>query len=66
MTLSIIKNNKDTPDTVQKVYYNENVYRGSGSTPAYKEILQTGLECFGRIDTYCISEVLTLAAQSLS
>ena len=66
VTLSIIKNNKDTPDTVQKVYYNENVYRVSGSTPAYKEILQTGLECFGRIDTYCISEVLTLAAQSLS
>ena len=66
VTLSIIKNNKDNPDTVQKVYYNENVYRVSGSTPAYKEILQTGLECFGRIDTYCISEVLTLAAQSLS
>lgn len=66
VTLSIIKNNKDNPVTVQKVYYNENVYRVSGSTPAYKEILQTGLECFGRIDTYCISEVLTLAAQSLS
>lgn len=66
VTLSIIKNHKDIPDATQKIYYNENVYRVSGSTRAYKEIMQTGLECIGRIDTYCLCEVLSLAAQSLS
>ncbi len=65
VTLSIIKNNKYTPGTVQRYYYNENVYRVSKDTQAFKEILQTGLECIGDIDDYSIFEVLTLAAQSL-
>ncbi len=65
VTLSIIKNGKDFPDTVQKVYYNENVYRISKGTHSYKEIMQTGLECIGDVDTYNIYEVLMLAAESL-
>ena len=65
VTLSIIKNNKFTPGSVQRYYYNENVYRVSKDTQAFKEILQTGLECIGDIDDYSIFEVLTLAAQSL-
>lgn len=65
VTLSIIKNTEDVPGTVHKVYYNENVYRVSGGTQAFKEIMQTGLECIGDIDDYCICEVLTLAAESL-
>ncbi len=65
VTLSIIKNTKDTPDSVQKVYYNENVYRVSKSTHDFKEIMQTGLECVGNIDDYNIYEVLMLAAKSL-
>lgn len=65
VTLSIIKNSKDRPDTVQKVYYNENVYRVSKGTHSFKEIMQVGLECVGTIDDYCISEVLMLAAESL-
>ena len=65
VTLSIIKNNKYTPGSVQRYYYNENVYRVSKDTQAFKEILQTGLECIGDIDDYSIFEVLTLAAQSL-
>lgn len=65
VTLSIIKNNKYTPGSVQRYYYNENVYRVSKDTQAFKEILQTGLECIGDIDEYSIFEVLTLAAQSL-
>lgn len=65
VTLSIIKNIKDQPKTVQKVFYNENVYRISKGNNAFKEIMQVGLECFGDIDNYCISEVLTLAAKSL-
>ncbi len=66
VTLSIIKNSEDTNKTVQKLYYNENVYRISKNTHSFKEIMQTGLECIGDIGTYNIGEVLTLAAKSLS
>ena len=66
VTLSIIKNGEDIPGYKQKVCYNENVYRVSGSTHQFKEILQTGLECIGDLDVYDICEVVTLAAASLS
>lgn len=65
VTLSIVKNSVDEPGCTQKLFYNENVYRVSGSTHAYKEIMQTGLECIGDVDLYDISEVLSLALQSL-
>ena len=65
VTLSIIKNTQDRTDSVKKLYYNENVYRVSKGTHTFKEIMQTGLECIGSIDEYCIYEVLMLAAQSL-
>lgn len=65
VTLSIIKNTKDAPGCVEKVYYNENVYRVSKSTDSFTEIMQTGLECIGDIDDYNIYEVLMLAAESL-
>lgn len=65
VTLSIIKNTPDASDFVQKVYYNENVYRtDAGGT--FKEIMQLGLECIGKTDIYCVSEVLMLAAESLA
>ncbi len=66
VTLSIVKNSRDIPGYVQKLYYDEHVYRISDKTSAYKEIPQVGLECLGDIDDYCIAEVLTLAAQSLA
>lgn len=44
VTLSIVKNTDDKPLCKTKLFYNENVYRVSGSTHAYKEIMQTGLE----------------------
>ena len=66
VTLSIVKNSRDLPGFVQKLYYDEHVYRISDRTSAYKEIPQVGLECLGDIDDYCITEVLTLAAQSLA
>ena len=66
VTLSIIKNGEDRPGEKQKVCYNENVYRVSGSTHHFKEILQTGLECIGDLDSYDICEVVTLAAASLA
>lgn len=65
VTLSIINNFKDAPGEVQKVYYNENVYRISGSSHNYKEIMQTGLECIGDIGNYEICEVIYLALGSL-
>ncbi len=66
VTLSIIKNGEDEVGCKQKVYYNENVYRVSGSTHQYKEIMQTGLECIGDIDMYDIFETVSLAAASLA
>ena len=66
VTLSIIKNSKDAEGQVQKLYYDENVYRVSKGTRAFKELTQVGLECIGEIDDYCITEVLALAADSLA
>jgi len=65
VTLSIIKNSRDAPGFTRKVYYTENVYRVSGSTHTFKEIMQTGLECIGDVDLYCLREVIALAAESL-
>lgn len=65
VTLSIVKNTKDSEGSVQKVYYDENVYRVSKGTHSYKEIKQAGLECIGDIDSYCVCEVLSLAVKSL-
>lgn len=65
VTLSIVKNS-GCESGVEKVYYQENVYRVSGRTHAFREIMQVGLECIGNIDDYCLFEVLTLAAKSLT
>ena len=65
VTLSIVKNS-DKASGTHKVYYQENVYRVSGRTHAFREIMQLGLECIGDVDAYCQFEVLTLAAKSLT
>ena len=65
VTLSIVKNS-GCESGVEKVYYQENVYRVSGRTHAFREIMQVGLECIGEVDAYCLFEVLTLAAKSLT
>ncbi len=65
VTLSIIKNSKDLPLEIQKVYYNENVYRVSKGTQSFKEMMQAGLECFGKIDEEELLNVVSLAAESL-
>ncbi len=64
VTLSIIKNLRRSTG-VQKVYYNENVYRVSKGSGVYREIMQTGLECIGDIGRYELCEVLLLALKSL-
>lgn len=65
VTLSIIKNSRDIPGAVQKLFYCEHVYRVSKDADAFREIMQTGLECFGDIHRKDIVEVLELAVDSL-
>ena len=64
VTLSIIKNTRDD-DRTHKVCYTENIYRVPRGGYGFREILQTGLECIGRVDLYTMGEVLMLAARSL-
>ena len=65
VTLSIIKNSADAPDETRRVCYDENVYRVSGDSGSFAEILQAGVECFGRVGEKEIEEVVSLAAASL-
>ena len=65
VTLSIVKNGKDTTGQVRKVYYHENVYRVSSAEDGFREQTQVGVECMGSIDGACVAEVLKLAAESL-
>lgn len=65
VTLSIINNARDLPGQVDKLYYNENVYRVSGASHTYKEIMQTGIECIGAVSDGDRMEVTLMAAESL-
>ncbi|MCR4620536.1 MAG: ATP phosphoribosyltransferase regulatory subunit [Clostridiales bacterium] len=66
VTLSIVRSGRDEPDTVQKVYYQENVYRVAGYSRSFREIMQAGVECIGAVDACQLAETLFLAAKSLS
>ncbi len=66
VTLSIIKNLKDEPENLQKIYYNENVYRVVKGSSAFREIMQSGVECMGKVDAQTIGKVLSLSCKSLS
>ncbi|MBP5303735.1 MAG: ATP phosphoribosyltransferase [Clostridia bacterium] len=65
VTLSIIKGDKDNPETTKKVFYNENVYRVSKGSGSFQETMQTGVECFGNVEKEEIVEVISLAVKSL-
>ena len=65
VTFSIIKNLDDSIEGVQKVYYNENVYRVTKKAGGFSEIMQTGVECMGNIGDDQVCEVINLAARSL-
>ncbi len=64
VTLSIIKNTR-TGASVQRLYYDEKVYRISKDSRSFKEISQTGLECIGDISITDVCQVLFLAQKSL-
>ena len=66
VTLSIVRNIKDHPDRLQRLYYDENVYRVSGRTNTFKEIMQMGLECIGNAGNPSVTEVVGLAESSLA
>ena len=65
VTLSIVKNTRDVPGTLQKLYYHENVYRVASAEDGFREMTQVGVECMGSVDNACVAEVLKLAAESL-
>ena len=65
VTLSIVKNIEDTPSELTRLFYDENVYRVSGSTGTFREIMQMGLECIGSAGNEAAAEVIGLAEQSL-
>lgn len=65
VTLSIIKNTNATQDNNEKLYYQENVYRENRESHTFTEINQMGLEYLGNVDTYAVTEVISLAAESL-
>ena len=63
VTLSIVKRAK--AGGVEKLYYNESVYRASQTDHEFCEIEQMGVELLGRVDLYGMCEVLRLAVESL-
>lgn len=65
VTLSIVKNIPEGDTCTRKLCYNETVYRTSADSDGFREIMQTGLECIGDIDTYSECEVVMLALKSL-
>ena len=65
VTLSIIKNVVANEKATYKVCYDEKVYRTTSSGDGFREIMQTGLETIGNIDSFAQSEVVMLAMKSL-
>lgn len=65
VTLSMIRNLSDEPDNVRRFFYNENVYRVSKGTGSFGEIMQSGVECLGKVGTAEVAGVIDLACESL-
>lgn len=66
VTLSILRRAENMPGDVQKVYYQENVYRAKPSGTGFREIMQCGLECIGDLKPQERFRVVHLATESLS
>lgn len=64
VTLSIVRSTRDYPG-VQKLCYDENVYRASKHDGAFRELTQVGVEYLGEIGEAEIAEILILAMESL-
>ncbi len=66
VTLSIVKNGKDTPGAIRKLYYCENVYRVTDPMAGFREETQVGVEATGEVDDGCVAENVRLALESLA
>ena len=64
VTLSIVRSIRDC-SMVSRICYDENVYRVSGSSGTFREIMQAGLECIGNLGDAELAEVALLAQKSL-
>ena len=65
VTLSIISGYDDSRFKLNKVFYDEDVFRVSGWTGKFKCCRQVGLECFGKVGKRDFTEVMRLALDSL-
>lgn len=65
VTLSVLLSAPEEPGVVQRVCYNENVYRADPATGDLREITQTGLECVGDLTERDVAQVVLLAAKSM-
>ncbi len=63
VTLSIVRSAPE--EGIQRVHYQEKVYRVGGFSRTFQEITQTGIECIGELTERELAEVLCLAAASL-
>ena len=66
VTMSLVKNVKDSQQGLKKLCYDENIYRIPTGGASFRESVQTGLECIGQLDDYAVGEVLMLALKSLA
>ena len=64
-TLSIIKNTNPSYASPEKLYYSENIYRVNKESRTFREINQIGLEHMGKINDSELTEILSLAGESL-
>lgn len=64
VTLSIVANRRED-DISNKLYYNENIYRFDAKSGSFKEILQTGVECFGDLKDDDLLNTIFLAIRSM-
>ncbi len=66
VTLSIVRATRDRTDGgVQKLCYNEHVYRAPHPGGSFQELTQVGLECIGSLGDREVAETLMLALLSL-
>lgn len=66
VTLSIVRATRDREQGVEKLCYDEKVYRPAEHGGHFRELSQTGLECLGDVGDAEIAEVLSLALRSLA
>ncbi len=66
VTLSIVKNAHPEPDSCEKYYYQEKVYRPSRESRTFVEIDQMGLECLGNVTPEDTAGQLGLALEALA